>query len=564
MVGVHVAKVHVIEFQKRGLPHAHILIILRDRDKPRDLDIIDRVVSAEIPDPETYPRLHAVVLKHMIHGPCGTMNPGSPCMDAGKCTKEFPKAFCPETNANVDGYPRYRRIDTGKKYPSGNAAVDNRWVVPYNPYLTLKYNCHINVEVCASIKSVKYLFKYVYKGHDCANIELCEKTGDLEWNEIKSFLDTRYVSAPEAVWRLFKFSMHEQTHAIIRLKLNLPGKQPVVFVPGQEGEAIANNEQKDNTLTAWFKLNQNDSTARQYFYPEIPEHFTFDQKKRAWHKRKGYLGKVIGRMYSVSAAQGELYYLRLLLLNVKGAQSYDALKTVSGHVCETFKDAAVRLHLLADDSEWENCLEEAKSFQMPRQLRQLFAYICVFCGPSDPVYLWENHKAHLIEDFIHQKYDEATSVNLAMREIQDVLMMHGKKCSDYNFSEPSYATAVTGVACTSQETAIGNVMIGKLNTEQQIAFERIKAAVTNTRPLHNCFYVDGPGGSGKTFLYETLYHHFSGLELHVECVASTGIAATLLPFGRTYHSAFKLPVPLLDTSSSSIREIGRASCRERV
>jgi hypothetical protein len=44
----------------------------------------------------------------------------------------------------------------------------NRWVVPYNPYLTMRYQCHINVKVCSSITTVKYLYKYVYKGHDRA------------------------------------------------------------------------------------------------------------------------------------------------------------------------------------------------------------------------------------------------------------------------------------------------------------------------------------------------------------------------------------------------------------
>jgi hypothetical protein len=44
--------------------------------------------------------------------------------------------------------------------------------VPYNPYLSLLFNCHINVEVCTSITAIKYLYKYVYKGHDHAQVDI--------------------------------------------------------------------------------------------------------------------------------------------------------------------------------------------------------------------------------------------------------------------------------------------------------------------------------------------------------------------------------------------------------
>ena len=71
---------------------------------------------------------------------------------------------------------------------------------------------------------------------------------------------------------------------------------------------------------------------------------------------------MIRRIYSVPATQGELYYLRLLLLNVRGATSYEYLRTVDSHLYDSFKEAAIRLHLLADDSEWENYMKEAQRF----------------------------------------------------------------------------------------------------------------------------------------------------------------------------------------------------------
>ena len=88
-----VARVHVIEFQKRGLPHAHILLILDGPDKPRTPDDYDRFVRAELPDKEQEPQLYKLVVENMLHGPCGTKCKDSPCMVDKKCSKRFPKSF---------------------------------------------------------------------------------------------------------------------------------------------------------------------------------------------------------------------------------------------------------------------------------------------------------------------------------------------------------------------------------------------------------------------------------------------------------------------------------------
>ncbi|CAF3050347.1 unnamed protein product [Rotaria sp. Silwood2] len=237
VLGRTIANVFVIEFQKRGLPHCHMFIILANEDKPKDENHIDHIVCSEIPDQDQFPQLYECVRRHMIHGPCGTLNPHSPCMEDGICSKQFPKEFQNDTLPNKDGYPRYRRRDNGVTMTIGKYEVDNRWIVPYNPYLIMKYNAHINVEICATVKSIKYLFKYVYKGHDCANIKLqrpvqedtAAAQGTLEWDEIKAHLDARYVSAPEAAWRLFEFPLHDKSHAIIRLAVHLPSQEPVYF-----------------------------------------------------------------------------------------------------------------------------------------------------------------------------------------------------------------------------------------------------------------------------------------------------------------------------------------------
>ncbi|GBL73456.1 hypothetical protein AVEN_159457-1 [Araneus ventricosus] len=113
-----------------------------------------------------------------MHGSCSIDNPGSPCMEAGQCKKMFSKEFRTETTMNVSVYPLYRT-------PSDTAFVrdremDKRFVVPCNPYLLLKYNSHMSVEVCTSLRAAKYIYKYIYKGFDCANMVL---TGQVTWTD---------------------------------------------------------------------------------------------------------------------------------------------------------------------------------------------------------------------------------------------------------------------------------------------------------------------------------------------------------------------------------------------
>lgn len=165
----------VIEFQKRGLPHCHILLILDPAHKPKTPADFDAIVSAELPDKHTHPLTYATVTRSMIHGPCGEDHKDSPCMVEGSngkwyCSKGFPKPLRDTTIKQKDSYPLYRRRKGPYYINRRNQQVDNTWVVPYNAWLTTKYDAHINVEICSSIKAVKYLYKYVHKGHDRAMV----------------------------------------------------------------------------------------------------------------------------------------------------------------------------------------------------------------------------------------------------------------------------------------------------------------------------------------------------------------------------------------------------------
>jgi hypothetical protein len=199
------AYVYVIEFQKRGFPHCHLLIVLRAPYKLLTPADVDSVIRAYWPDPETEPKLFDTVKRVMVHGPCGAYDPNAPCMVDGKCSKGFPKPFQSSTAMDQDGYPKYYRPDDGRTYNVKGHELDNRWIVPYNPYMSAKYDCHINVECVASIAAIKYPFKYIHKGGDRASAELRHR------DEITEHIDGRYIASPEAIWRILHFSLHDQT-----------------------------------------------------------------------------------------------------------------------------------------------------------------------------------------------------------------------------------------------------------------------------------------------------------------------------------------------------------------
>ena len=123
----------------------------------------------------------------------------------------------------------------------------------------------------------KVSLKNICKGHDCIELEFKEM---LNHDEITTFVDARYVSAPEAAWRIFEFYMHHQSHTVIRLAIHLPDQQNVYFHAGNEAEAVERISTCHTHLTAWFELNRQSSEAVHLLYTEMPLHYIFDVKLR--------------------------------------------------------------------------------------------------------------------------------------------------------------------------------------------------------------------------------------------------------------------------------------------
>ncbi|XP_021770771.1 uncharacterized protein LOC110734962 [Chenopodium quinoa] len=277
-------KFYVIEFQKRGLPHAHILITLEPEDKPKCSEDIDVIISAEIPDKDIDPLAFETITKNMLHGPCG------PCLVDGKCSKNFPKKFCTEISFDDNGFVHYRRRQHREPIIVNGREVDNRWVVPYNRDLCVKYNAHINVERVAVRSVVKYLYKYVTKGQDRATVVIENNSTTRHGqevrkgnrvDEIKQYLDCRYVSAIEACWRIFEFDLQHQYPSMELLQFHLPGEQFVVFNDNDDLHRVLERPRLQQTmLTMWFQANKDFPEANQYTYQNFPMGFTWNRSTK--------------------------------------------------------------------------------------------------------------------------------------------------------------------------------------------------------------------------------------------------------------------------------------------
>ncbi|ONM09527.1 hypothetical protein ZEAMMB73_Zm00001d034078 [Zea mays] len=548
------AYVYVVEFQKRGLPHAHFLLIMQRKYKLTCPEQYDLLISAEIPS-NKYPELRKMVIKHMMHGPCGSLNPNCPCTKGRKsCKNHYPRPFSDTTLQGKDSYPIYRRRDDDRKEKVRGCELDNRWVVPYNPYLLRLFNCHINVEACGSIKAVKYLFKYIYKGHDRASVVMRDASkADDDVDEIKQYRDARWVTPPEALWRIYGFELSQISPPVMQLQLHLPNMHMVAFHERQMVERVVNRPGVDRSmLTSYFEANMLHDEARCILYRDFPEWYTWQSGKgKVWQRRKRDTGGQVGRIVSAHPAEGERYYLRVLLNHVTGATSYVDLRTVDGVTLPTFREAAERRGLLESDNTLDDCLTERALFQMPSSLRRLFATILVYCEPSDVAVLWQKHKDSMSEDYQHKSQNKTHVEQMVLIDIRNMLQSMGKDIKTFPLPpiidayDDAIGTAREVYKEESIEPTAGDVALkDSLNEEQRDAYDKIMSAVDTDQG--GLFFVDGPGGTGKTYLYRVLLATLRNQGKIAVATATSGVAASIMPGGRTAHSRFKIPLTIDD------------------
>ncbi|XP_057453914.1 uncharacterized protein LOC130745569 [Lotus japonicus] len=476
------AGMYTVEFQKRGLPHAHILLWLPPQHKIKKIEDIDKHVSAELPDPKVYPNLYKAVSSYMMHGPCGVVDPKSVCMVDGKCSKHFPKKFQNCTTVDDDGYPIYKRRRTGITILKKGVPLDNGFVVPYNPISN--------------------------GGTSADNSE--------QQDEIKQYYDCRYLTPCEAAWRTFKYDIHDRWPPVLRLEFHLPNQQSVLFKENDDLEVVKENSTKKGTqFLAWMDANKKYSEGRNLTYAEFPSKFVYNKKSTIWLPRKR--GISLGRLQFIASGMGENYYMRVLLNRQKGCDSFKSIRTVKGVVYPTFCDACEAMGLLEDDRQYVDAISIASELGSGSQLRKLITRMLMTNLISRPQEVWRKSWTLLSDGILYDRrkalnipdlrIEDEELQNLCLIEIEKILQGNGRSLKEFpclpypkfseihNFENRFIADELN--YNRDEMVKIHDELVGSLTSEQEIVYKNVLDAVLSDNG--GLFFLYGFGGTGKTF-----------------------------------------------------------------
>ena len=316
--------------------------------------------------------------------------------------------------------------------------------------------------------------------------------------------------------------------------------------------------------------------AKHFTYKEIILFWRYSKEKKAWIRRsRGIVdndnfnlvrGTAIGYIPTILPVGEngiEKFALYLLILHVTGPTSFDDIKTINNIKYNTFKEAAIAKNLLERDDEFDHVLKDAFTTLFGRQLRRFFAILLSNWAPKDSLALWLNHRDRLCEDFIRkekkklnpsftmdQMYDKALlSINFYLDQLNSSLKAVGLPVpKNIDSSEQVFSFFYE----TDKTESDLNQIYESLNEDQKTVFDSITDSAINNKGKF-CF-IDAPGGTGKTFLLNSLIDKLSFDGKKVCPTASSGIAGILLKGGGTLHSKLKVPFTCNENSVCDIRK----------
>ena len=237
----------------------------------------------------------------------------------------------------------------------------------------------------------------------------------------------------------------------------------------------------------------------------------------------------------------------------------------------SFKEVCEARHLLADGKEWHRAMSERKLWASPRQLRNLFIILLLYCEVANPLRLWELCWQSMSKDILKMRRREFGFPNMELNkeqlehftliEVEQLLRDHERSLTDFKGMPIPDKNIMKELDNSllhqesqydlEEELKKHKDLYPSLNTEQKIIYDEVLESVT--KGLGKLFFLNGSGGTGKTYVYRMLISWLRSKERIVLPVTSSGIAALLLPGGRTAHSRFKIPLIITEDSVCDIK-----------
>ncbi|XP_028758137.1 ATP-dependent DNA helicase PIF1-like [Neltuma alba] len=261
-----------------------------------------------------------------------------------------------------------------------------------------------------------------------------------------------------------------------------------------------------------------------------------------------------------------------MITKVRGPTSFEEIRTVNGVIQPTFRDACYALGLLDDDNEYINGIIEASFWASGASLRKMFVSMLLCQSLSRPAFVWKETSKMLSEDLLYIPRQNPLSLGVsisdeqkeqaALTEIEALLQENGKSLQD--FPSLPYPTSYPPLDVRNhlilQELNYdrgfceeeSRKLLDALNAEQRNVFDVVMSSLSSVSTTF--FFVYGYGGTGKTFLWNALTSTLRAQGDIVLTVASSRIAATLLPSGRTAHSRFAIPILVNEESVCNIKQ----------
>lgn len=533
-------ELRVIEFQFRGLPHAHVVMRLgglADGDSTSAVRWIDEHISASIPciTPQSTNEDIAYIqlaTSHMVHvcsrGQNGCLN------EFGTCQKGFPKPLTNSTHFEERGYPVYRRT----------TPQDSK-VVPHNRLLLTLWDGHVNVEFAGHVLLVLYLYKYIFKGPDKARVQIIEGAAEDDQDEITRYVRARYLSSMECMWTTLRYQVYPATSPPVKcVVVQLPSQLP----PGRQVSDMLRYLERPQALhhlryTEMFTRFNVGQQLPRYAQAAGYEYYTCHIKRQLhYYFRRRDHDAVVCRMNTIYITAGEVWYLRLILLN-RAVTSYEDAKTVRGQAYSTYQEAAKAAGYATDENEAYLCFMSSVAESTPSQLRGLFILLTREGYPTVRIYRDDECRTAMMADFIQQEDSSALATNKLLEDLAERLQENFRVLSDYGLPEPRNLATELSKERMRYDPAEQRAWIEQQplpSQDQGSVVEAVFGALERQERL--LLFVQGKGGTGKTWLMKRLIAEVRSRRGLALVCAATGLAATLYAGGTTAHSLFRIPV----------------------